>query len=271
MGSRMTAHYLQAQVVRAQSGDQAALEQVVRAIQDQIHHLAVRMLFHLEDARDATQDILILVVTKLSTFRRDASFRTWVYRIAVNYLLDEKRRRGPQLTFADFEADLKDGLMADPAPPADHVELLNELRVSCTMAMLLCLDVPHRVAYVLGDVLELDHTEAAKVLGISKANYRKRLSRARADVVAFTSRVCGLANDQAPCSCERRLPAANRLGRIQRDTYALPGTPAYEEVRRHARALQGELKVLSLQRATPQYRSSTDFAAAVRRLVADAR
>jgi DNA-directed RNA polymerase specialized sigma24 family protein len=101
------------------------------------------MLLHLEDARDATQDILILVVTKLSTFRRDASFRTWVYRIAVNYLLDEKRRRDPQLTFADFEADLKDGLVADPAPPADYVELLNELRVSCTMAMLLCLDVPH--------------------------------------------------------------------------------------------------------------------------------
>ena len=53
----MTADDLQAQVVRAQSGDQAALEQVVRAIQDQIHHLAVRMLFHLEDARDATQEI----------------------------------------------------------------------------------------------------------------------------------------------------------------------------------------------------------------------
>ena len=74
MGSRMTADDLQVQVARAQSGDQVALEQVVRAIQDQIDHLAVRMLFHLEDARDATQDILILVVTKLSTFRGDASF-----------------------------------------------------------------------------------------------------------------------------------------------------------------------------------------------------
>jgi RNA polymerase sigma factor (sigma-70 family) len=254
-------------VAQAQGGDQRALEDVVSAIQDQVHHLAVRMLVNLEDARDATQDILILVITKLSTFRGESSFRTWVYRVAAHYLLDTKRRRAPQLTFDAFEADLEDGLVADPAPMADEIELLNELRVSCTMAMLLCLDVPHRVAYVLGDVLELDHTEAAQILGISKVNYRKRLSRARADVVAFTSRACGLASDQASCNCPRRLPAAVGLGRVRRDRYVVAGTPSYEVVRQQARTLEGELKVLTLQRATSLYRSPVDFGAEVKRLV----
>ncbi len=55
-------------VARAQRGDRTALEQIIHAIQNQMHHLAMRILLDPEVARDATQEILILVVTKLSTF-----------------------------------------------------------------------------------------------------------------------------------------------------------------------------------------------------------
>ncbi len=75
----------------AQQGDQEALEEIVRQIQDRVHHLAMRMLVNPEDALEATQEILILVITKLSTFRGDSAFQTWVYRVAANYLLSEKK------------------------------------------------------------------------------------------------------------------------------------------------------------------------------------
>ena len=77
-------------VSAAQAGDRDALTGVVREIQDRVHHLAMRMLVNPDDALEATQEILILVITKLSTFRGDSAFHTWVYRVATNYLLSAK-------------------------------------------------------------------------------------------------------------------------------------------------------------------------------------
>lgn len=200
----------------ARVGSREALEKLVSAIQDPIHRLATRMLVNPEDAREATQEILIIVVTKLATFEGRSAFMTWVYSIAANHLTTARkvRDRDPRLTFDIFREDLHDGLADDTAVSAEHHVLLNELRVSCTMAMLLCVDLDHRIAYVLGEILEFEHGEAAEALGISKANFRQRLSRARTQINAFTAEICGLVNPSAKCSCPRRLPAAIRLGRV---------------------------------------------------------
>ncbi len=133
------------------------------------------------------------------------------------------------------------------------------------MAMLLSLDLEHRLAYVLGDVMELDHNEAAEILQISRDNFRKRLSRARSEVVAFTSRYCGIANADAKCSCPKRLPAAMRLGRIDKDRRLFPPSeaPPYRDVVDKARSLEAELQTLTLQRSTPYFKCPEDFAALV--------
>ncbi len=245
----------------AQAGDKSALERLVRSVQDPVHRLALRMLANPEDAREATQEILIRVITKLSTFRGDSAFQTWVYRIATNYLLTV--RKGMQgLTFEVFEQDLHAGL--SEAPAADDTVMLNELRLACTMAMLLCLDVNHRMAYVLGDILEMDQREASDLLAISPENYRKRLSRARGDVKAFTARVCGLANPDAKCSCPRRLPAARALGRVgPAPVLAGRDTPAYDTVRADAARVEADLKALTLQRATGRLACPDDLATAL--------
>lgn len=258
-------------VGKAQNGDQSALEQVVRDIQDRVHHLSMRMLVNPEDASDATQEILIRIITRISTFEGKSSFTTWVYRVAVNYLLNAKKvlDRDLGLNFSMFRADLEDGLVDESTPSPETSVLLNELRISCTMAMLLCLDEKHRAAYVLGDILELDHNEAAESLDISRENYRKRLSRARADVVAFTSQSCGLANPAAKCSCPRRLPAAMAMERVHPDriVFATKDAPAYEEVAKQAEEMGEALRTLKLQRATPLFRSPKDFGAFVAQLV----
>lgn len=257
--------------LEAQNGSQSALERLVRAVQDRVHHLAMRMLVNPDDALEATQEILILVVTKLSTFRSDSAFHTWLYRVATNYLLTARKiaNRNLNLSFEIFAADLENGLLVDQSPPAADVVMLNELRISCTMAMLLCLDLNHRIAYVLGDILELEHTEAAEILGISKDNFRKRLSRARGDVVAFTLQRCGLASERAKCSCPRRLPAAIANGRVSTDhqSYVSKDTPQYEDVIARVKDVEGELKVLKLQTATPFFRSPQDLGARIAQIV----
>lgn len=253
----------------AQEGSSSALEGVVKGVQDLVHHLAMRILVNHADAQDATQEILILVITQLSKFRGESAFTTWVYRVATNYLLTSKKVVDRKLSFEVFGADLEVGLVPDASTDASDVVMLNELRIFCTMAMLLCLDRNHRAAYVLGDILELEHDEAAIVLGITSANFRKRLSRARADVVAFTTKACGLANTNAKCACSRRLPAATAHGCVIPGTvcYSTPDAPTYDDVLAATKATVGELKVLKLQKATGHYKCPVNLGARITEIV----
>lgn len=257
-------------VTAAQAGDAAALDALVHQIQDRVHRLAMRMLADRTAAQDATQEILILVVTKLSTFRGESAFDTWVYRVATNYLLTARKviARDPRLSFDAFEMDLAEGLVDDDAAPAEDQVMLNELRLACTMAMLLCLDRAHRIAYVFGDILEFDHAVASDILDITPAAYRQRLTRARAKVVEFTGRACGLANPNARCSCPRRLPAAIAAGRMTPNPGALiADVPSYEAVRDMAARSRAQEVVTGLQRATGALASPQDLAAEVMRIV----
>lgn len=242
-------------VKAAQQGEGAAVEEVLLSVQDKIYNLAHRVLVNPDDASEATQEILIQLLTKLSTFRAESAFSTWAYRIAIRHIMSAKklRDRDPGLTFEMFAADLETGLVADPPEAPDQALLLNELRVSCTMAMLLCLSMDLRLAYVLGDVFELDQSEASTILELEPATYRKRLSRARADVIAFTSRHCGLVGTETKCSCPRRLPAALEAGRVQRGSY--PNTAGSQLSHANAKADIGavveDLKTFKLQQSVP--------------------
>ena len=68
-----------------QSGSKEALELLITRHQRWIYNIALRMVFLPQDAEDATQEILIKLLTKLSTFRGESEFRTWLYRLAVNH------------------------------------------------------------------------------------------------------------------------------------------------------------------------------------------
>ncbi len=207
-------------VAAAVGGDQRALEQLLRTVADDVRHLAQRMLWHPQDAEDATQEILVKVATRLSTFRGDARVTTWVYRIAVNHLLSTRRRRAedPALTFADFGRDLAEDLDTAHDPRGvDEALLAEEVMVGCTQGMLLCLDREHRVAYVLGDVLELSSDEAADVCGIAPAAFRKRLQRARERIQRFMQGHCGLLDPGNACRCRRRIGAAIGRERVDPD------------------------------------------------------
>src|SRR5206468_1185114 len=80
-------------VTRARSGEREALETLVGRHQTWIYNIALRMLSHPQDAEDATQEILIKALTTLSSFEGRSSFRTWLYRIVVNHVLNIRRGR----------------------------------------------------------------------------------------------------------------------------------------------------------------------------------
>jgi RNA polymerase sigma factor (sigma-70 family) len=259
----------------ARDGDRESLESLVRAIQDRVHGLAVRMLWDAEDARDATQEILVRVVTRLGTFRGASSFSTWVYRVAANYLLTARRSRleEQRYTFTRFGAELDEGLSDEGTPggTADEALLLEEVKVGCTLGMLQCLDRPHRLAYVLGEILEMDGEEAARVLGIRPGAFRKRLSRAREAVVSFTRSKCGLVNPDRPCRCRRRLPAALRLGRVVpgRLLFASDSERAerFPPVLAEIRRLEEVRRAAAVFRSHPPLPAPADTVAHIRRLV----
>jgi RNA polymerase sigma factor (sigma-70 family) len=205
-------------VARAKRGDGRAVEAVLAAVRDDVHRLALRMTGSPDDALDATQEILVKVLTRLSTFTGEAAFTTWVHRVAVNHLLDRRRSAVERLehTFGTFADDLHDGLTPVAPNAGPELDLLaREVKHGCTLALLCCLDREARVAYVLGEVFGVSSTEGAWICETSEAAYRKRLSRARAAVRAFVSEHCGLvAPTRARCHCRRRVPVAVRLGRV---------------------------------------------------------
>src|SRR6185437_17097941 len=90
---------------------------------------------------------------------------------------------------------------ATPSNAADSALLEQEVKIGCTSAMLLALDREHRVAYIVGDVFELRSDDAAYLLDIEPAAFRKRLSRARMRLRAFMQQHCGLIEGRASCRC----------------------------------------------------------------------
>jgi RNA polymerase sigma factor (sigma-70 family) len=249
-------------VERARGGDAGALEDLVRALRDDVYGLGVRMLWDPHDAEDATQEILVKVITRLDGFRGDSTLRTWTYRIAVNHLLSTKRRRVERQgwTFDAFADDLAAGLDRQgpdqPAGPAEAL-LAEEVKVGCTLGMLQCLDRPQRVAYILGEVFQLPSETGAAICNTTPAAYRKRLSRARTKVRAFVAEHCGIVNADAPCRCTRRADAAIRAGRIDP---AAPTFVAHPTLAAPPPITAAVAEMEDLHDAAALFRSHPDFA-----------
>jgi RNA polymerase sigma factor (sigma-70 family) len=249
---------LDLEVDRAKAGDRAALESVVRAVQKDVYGLALRFLWHPQDAEDASQEILVRVVTGLGGFRGGSAFRTWVYRIACNTLLTLRKKRMERraLSFDEFGEDLSRGLSDAPlrlGHKQDEALLLEEVKIGCTLAMLMCLDRNHRLAYILGEILELSHEEAAEVLEIAPATFRKRLSRARAGITSFMMNRCGLANPANACRCRRRVGTAIELGRVDPAHLHFASSP--DRARRFPQVLERIRQLEDTRRAAALYRS----------------
>ncbi len=259
---------------RAVEGDAAALNEVVAAAQDDIYGLALRMLGAPVDAEDATQEVLVKLVTNLASFRGDSSFRTWAWTIATRHILSF--RQGQREAFVSFEvveSMIHDGEGRDvPSPSSPEQELLaKEVRIGCTGAMLLSLNRDQRVAFALVEVFGLSSEESAKIVGVSAATFRKRLQRARTRLGEFMHGNCGLANPKQSCRCPRQIETNVRAGTIAPGALLFATHPAYREPRQEAAARVAETdaieRAVELLRQHPRYRVPERLRASIRNLV----
>jgi RNA polymerase sigma-70 factor (ECF subfamily) len=155
-------------VTLACGGDRDAFERLYRRHVGRIHGLARRMVGG-ELADDLTQDVFVRAWEKLHTFRAEARFGTWLYRLAVNVIVEDRRR-----TASRPRADGDENLMASlSVPPADSVGAV-DLRAALDR-----LPSGARQVFVLHDVEGYKHREIGKLVGISSGTSKGQLHRAR--------------------------------------------------------------------------------------------
>ena len=215
---------LQDLVDKATAGDKEALETLIAGVQDIVFNLSLRMLGTFADAEDAAQDILLKMITHLSSFRGDSSFTTWVFSIAANHLKNYKKHmfaRCP-LSFEYYGDDIENGKVQDVPDLTQNVErdlLAEELKMSCTNVMLQCLDAESRCIFILGTMFKLDSRIAGDILEMTPEAYRQRLSRVRKKMADFLGQYCGEYGD-GRCRCKDRVNYAiqsHRLNPLQLD------------------------------------------------------
>jgi len=163
-------------VLAARSGDESAFARLVEATHRDTFTLAVRLTGNEEDARDVTQEAYLRAYRGLESFRGDAQFSTWMYRITANcastYLGRRNRHRHQPLPESGDVVDLRADI--DPELCSDASELRDRL-----VAALDELPPKLRSVVVLRDVYELSHDAIATELGISVTAAKVRLHRAR--------------------------------------------------------------------------------------------
>ena len=194
-------------------GETESLGRLVELAQPLVFNLAQKFYLSPQDAEDASQEILIKLITRLDRFDPDrGTFRAWVLGIARNHLLDTRRKLGrmeSQITSIEGYFDALDAVPDERIRDTSRLgpedrSIALEANASCLLGMLLCLDREQRLVLIVGDVLSIPAPEAAAVFDLTAATFRQKLSRARKDLYSFMDLKCGLVNSANPCRCYRK-------------------------------------------------------------------
>lgn len=167
-------------VRRARAGDRAAFASLVEQHRHRLYTLAARELSSPADAEDAVQETLIRAWKALPRFRAEATFSTWLYRICLNAVHDQRARsqRGGGVALDE---------LAEPADPRDAImeaELSGELQRA-----LAALDDTYRTAVLLYDVLGRSYAEISAVLGVPEGTVKSRIFRGRSELARLLGTV----------------------------------------------------------------------------------
>jgi RNA polymerase sigma-70 factor (ECF subfamily) len=174
-------------VQRARAGELDAFEALTTRYEQRVYSLALRMLRQEQDAEDVTQQTFLSALENLKGFRGEASFVTWLFRIATHAALKViRKRKGLEMVSleAATEASEQDDFVPHPEFIADWRQSPEQLVHQNEIQRLLDealgrLDEKHRLVFLLRDVEGLSIRETAEALGLSEANTKVRLLRAR--------------------------------------------------------------------------------------------
>jgi RNA polymerase sigma factor (sigma-70 family) len=259
----------------AMEGDRHALEELIRSVQDRIYSLALKMLYQVADAEDATQEILIKIVTRLDSFRYASAFSTWALKIASNHLMNKRKSfKRWRFTFKSCEEmiirDLPDQSTM-VSFQAEQKMVVAEMRISCMQGMLQCLDRDHRIVYILGETMDITGPEGAAILSITPATFRKRLSRARRRMRDFIGRNCEFYAKDNPCKCVPQAMAGIKNGSIDPDRLQYAEHPVSHTRNAYSlkriRLMDGLSREAALMRDHPDYAAPEAFIEGIRKML----
>jgi len=171
---------------RAASGDIEAFEQLVRGYERLIYNITYRMLGNPDDARDASQEVLIKIYKNLSKCTNMKAFKSWVYTVANNTCIDEIRKRKNKTAdsldayFQTEDGEMEKQLPADDPLPEDL--LLRKEKREVLQAAINQLSPEHKALIVLRDIKGLSYDELAEATETSLGTVKSRLSRARSQL-----------------------------------------------------------------------------------------
>jgi RNA polymerase sigma-70 factor, ECF subfamily len=157
-------------VRRAQQGDQAAFHELYLAHVGRVYAICLRLARDQTEAEEHTQDVFVRVWERLASFREESAFSTWLYRLAVNEVLQSRRaagRRSARVMLAEDPATLDSTGRAAPAPTSDLDRAIAGLPEGA------------RAVFVLHDVEGYQHEEIARISGIAEGTSKAQLHRAR--------------------------------------------------------------------------------------------
>lgn len=173
-------------VKAARRGDQDAFEQLVLAYQKRVFALTLRMCGNPEDAAEAAQEAFLAAWQGLNAFREEASFSTWLYRLASNASVDLLRREGRHrssagLSLDDEELQLEpvDGAPT-PQEAAERAELRNQIEEG-----LRALSPEYRQVLILREMHQLSYEEIGQALRLDLGTVKSRISRGRKRLQKF--------------------------------------------------------------------------------------
>jgi RNA polymerase sigma factor (sigma-70 family) len=201
-------------VKKSLQGDSAALETLVQRYQHWVYNLVLRMVYDPLEADDITQDILIKIITKLGTFEEMSRFKTWLYRVACNHILNVKKSRASGFRrYWNKIQNIPDAEIADAKTMGvENSLIINEIKFECMLGMLICLKPKQRLAFILGALFQFEDTVAAGILRITRVNFRKILSRSRGQLYNFMYDKCSLMKPGNPCRCDRKVKGMIEAG-----------------------------------------------------------
>jgi len=169
-------------VEACRAGNTEAFGVLVSRYQDRLYPTVYRLTGCAEEAHDLLQDAFLRAFEKLDLFQGESSFYTWVYRIAVNLALSNRRRRRPVLRLQNDRGGPEieppyDAAESDPSAPMERAELARSVQNALS-----ALAPDHRAVVVMKVFDGLHYDEIAKILDVPVGTVRSRLHRARCDL-----------------------------------------------------------------------------------------
>ena len=229
-------------------------------------NLSLRMLHRRADAEDATQEILLKTIHALPGFRSEAKFRSWLYRIASNHLLNVRKNNwhscNAVCSFSVASSGPRQVPDLDPPDPRTvpvPLEILNEETGNNSLiGIFLCLDGRQRLVFILGEIFQVSGKIGADICEVTPSNFRQILSRARRDLYPYLRENCSPINPENDCKCARRTRAYVQAGFVNPSTLEFT-QPHIRKVRYVAAKLAPELHETYMQIAAHVYSNHPFF------------